>query len=272
LSWSASTDNVAVTGYRVYSGSAQVATTTGTATTITGLSSSTSYTFTVKAADAAGNLSAASTPVTVTTAAMQTGGLTATFSKASDWGSGFVGAYTVTNGGSSVVNGWRLEFDLPAGASVVNAWNGTLAANGSHYVFTDVAWTHTIAPAASVQIGFQVAYNTPPGTPQNCLINGQACGGGGPPPPPPPPPPPDTTPPSAPTGLSAGTPTTSSVPLSWNASTDNVGVTGYRIYSGPTQVATAGGTSTTVSGLSPATSYTFTVKAVDAAGNSFCGQ
>ncbi|MCD1258346.1 fibronectin type III domain-containing protein [Paenibacillus athensensis] len=78
----------------------------------------------------------------------------------------------------------------------------------------------------------------------------------------------DTQAPTAPTGLAAPSKTSTSVNLSWTASTDNVGVTGYDVYSGSTVVAsTTGATSATVSGLSANTSYTFTVKAKDAAGN-----
>ena len=69
LAWAASTDNVAVTGYDVYQGSALKATVTGTAYTVTGLTASTAYTFYVKAKDAAGNASASSNVVSVTTLA-----------------------------------------------------------------------------------------------------------------------------------------------------------------------------------------------------------
>jgi chitodextrinase len=71
LGWTASTDNVGVTGYEVFQngGTAAVASVTGTSATISGLSASTGYTFTVKAKDAAGNRSAASTSVAATTAA-----------------------------------------------------------------------------------------------------------------------------------------------------------------------------------------------------------
>ena len=69
LSWTASTDNVAVTGYNVYNGATLATTVTGTTATVSGLTSSTAYTFTVKAKDAAGNLSAASNAVSVTTLA-----------------------------------------------------------------------------------------------------------------------------------------------------------------------------------------------------------
>jgi glucosylceramidase len=77
----------------------------------------------------------------------------------------------------------------------------------------------------------------------------------------------DTTAPTAPTALAASGTTASSTTLKWAASTDNVGVTGYQIARGGAQVGTAGGTSFTDTGLSPSTAYSYTVKAVDAAGN-----
>lgn len=67
LSWSASTDNIGVVGYNVYNGLNLIATPTTLNFTVTGLASSTSYTFTVKARDAAGNLSSESNSVTITT-------------------------------------------------------------------------------------------------------------------------------------------------------------------------------------------------------------
>ena len=69
LSWTAATDNVAVTGYSIYNGATLVTTVTGLTYSVTGLSASTAYTFTVKAKDAAGNLSVASNAVAVTTSA-----------------------------------------------------------------------------------------------------------------------------------------------------------------------------------------------------------
>ncbi|MEV5899909.1 carbohydrate binding domain-containing protein [Streptomyces sp. NPDC052127] len=77
----------------------------------------------------------------------------------------------------------------------------------------------------------------------------------------------DTQAPTAPGGLTSTGKTSSSVSLSWNAATDNVGVMGYDVYSGSAKVLTVSGTSATVSGLSASTGYTFTVKARDAAGN-----
>ncbi|WP_405145829.1 fibronectin type III domain-containing protein [Sphaerisporangium sp. NBC_01403] len=67
LSWSGATDNVGVTGYDLYRGTTLVASPTGTSYTDDGLSPSTGYSYTVKAKDAAGNLSPASNTVTVVT-------------------------------------------------------------------------------------------------------------------------------------------------------------------------------------------------------------
>jgi beta-glucanase (GH16 family)/fibronectin type 3 domain-containing protein len=79
----------------------------------------------------------------------------------------------------------------------------------------------------------------------------------------------DTQPPTAPANLSVTAQTATSVSLSWTASTDNVGVTGYTVYRGTTAVGTLGGTTTTYtdSSLTPGTTYSYTVVASDAAGN-----
>ncbi|GAA3136347.1 carbohydrate-binding protein [Nonomuraea salmonea] len=77
----------------------------------------------------------------------------------------------------------------------------------------------------------------------------------------------DTSAPSAPGNLRSTGVTSSSVSLAWNASTDNVGVTGYNVYRGGTLVTTVSGTSYTDTGRAANTGYTYTVRARDAAGN-----
>ena len=81
------------------------------------------------------------------------------------------------------------------------------------------------------------------------------------------PPPTDTTAPSTPTNLAASAVSSSQINLSWTASTDNVGVTGYNVYRGGVQVGTPSGTSYSDTGLTPSTAYSYYVRAVDAAGN-----
>jgi fibronectin type 3 domain-containing protein len=81
----------------------------------------------------------------------------------------------------------------------------------------------------------------------------------------------DTTPPTAPTGLTASGTTSTSTSLSWGASTDNVGVTGYHVLQNGATVATVTGTTYTATGLTPSTAYTYQVNAFDAAGNVSAG-
>ena len=78
----------------------------------------------------------------------------------------------------------------------------------------------------------------------------------------------DTTAPTAPANLAAGTPSTTSIPLTWSASTDaGSGVAGYQVYRGTTLVGSTTSTSLTVTGLTADTAYSFSVRAKDVAGN-----
>lgn len=78
----------------------------------------------------------------------------------------------------------------------------------------------------------------------------------------------DTQAPTTVIGLTISGKTSSSISLAWNASTDNVGVTGYNVYMNGSLQTTTSSTSTTISGLTPSTTYSFYVVAKDAAGNS----
>lgn len=77
----------------------------------------------------------------------------------------------------------------------------------------------------------------------------------------------DTEAPSTPTGLSASNVGSTSFDLSWNASTDNNSVSGYNIYVDGSNFGSASGTSATVTGLAPSTTYSVTVSAYDQANN-----
>jgi endonuclease I/chitodextrinase len=77
----------------------------------------------------------------------------------------------------------------------------------------------------------------------------------------------DTTAPTAPTNLVSANITSTGFTLSWSTSTDNVGVTSYNIYQNGVLKTTVSGTSASISGLTASTTYTFTVNAKDAAGN-----
>src|SRR3989442_191867 len=77
----------------------------------------------------------------------------------------------------------------------------------------------------------------------------------------------DTQAPSIPTNLAATAVSSSQIDLSWSPATDNVGVTGYRVYRDGTLAASPTGTSVSIVGLSAGTTYSFTVSALDPAGN-----
>lgn len=78
---------------------------------------------------------------------------------------------------------------------------------------------------------------------------------------------PDTTAPTIPANFKTTNVTSNSVALSWNASTDNKGVTGYSVYQAGAKIASVSGTIYTNSGLTPETAYAYVVRAEDAAGN-----
>jgi endoglucanase len=99
---------------------------------------------------------------------------TATFAKTSDWGSGWQGEYTITNGGTSAITSWQVEFDLPAGTGVGSYWDALLTTSGQHFTFTNRSWNGTVAPGASVKFGF---LGTGPAAPTGCKLNGVSCTG-----------------------------------------------------------------------------------------------
>ncbi|MEV7005875.1 glycosyl hydrolase family 18 protein [Streptosporangium sp. NPDC051022] len=178
--------------------------------------------------------------------------LTAKFT-ASDRGTWWQGGYEVKNSGDSAATTWTLEFDLNSGQSIGNWWNGTPTISGSHVTVKPGSGNANV-PAGGTTGGnsFGFVGMGPTTPPANCKINGNPCEGG---------PPPDT-PPTAP-GKPVATPTTNSVALTWAASTDDKGVSGYDVYQGTAKVKSVTTTSATVDGLTPDTEYTFTVKARD---------
>ncbi|MBM7844813.1 cellulose binding domain-containing protein [Herpetosiphon giganteus] len=182
LSWNAATDNVGVVGYDIYQngGSNPVASSSSTNITINGLNPSTAYSFAVKARDAAGNRSANSNNLSVTTNNPPTSGngLQATFVKTSDWGNGYVGVYRITNNGSSAVDGWTLSFDLPSNATIASWWDATQAKNGNRYTAGNLGWNQRIEIGQTREFGFSGSYSGAWVNPSNCIVNGQSCSGG----------------------------------------------------------------------------------------------
>ncbi|TDD33167.1 chitinase [Actinomadura sp. KC06] len=201
---------------------------------------------------------AVSTALVAAPPASSAGTVTAECKKTQDWGTGFGGTCTITNGTTAPLNGWKVEGDLPSGTSVTSVWNATKTVSGNHYTFTNPTWSNTLAANTTVSFGFN---GTGPGFFTGCKVNGAACDGGGNGGE-------DLEAPTTPMGLRLVNKSATTVGLAWDASTDDVGVTGYDVFQGTTKVASGSGTGANITGLTPKTAYTFTVKANDASGKS----
>jgi len=175
-------------------------------------------------------------------------------------------AYTTGTGWTETGLTWSAR---PAVTSGATDDKGALAAN------TWVEWNVTPLVSGDGTYSFRLATTSTDGVifhskeasasanrPQLLVTFASGGGGGG-----------DTEAPSQPSGFTATPVSSSRIDLSWNASTDNVGVTGYRLSrKGPSdagfvQIATPTGTSYSDTGLSASTTYEYQVIAVDAAGN-----
>ncbi len=178
---------------------------------------------------------------------------TATYTKTSDWGSGFGGSWTVKNTGTTTINTWTVEWDFPSGTKVTSAWDATVTNSANHWTAKNVGWNGTLAPGASVSFGFNGSGS---GDPSNCKLNGASCDGGSVP---------GDNPPSAPGTPTASDITNTSVKLSWSAATDDNGVKNYDVLRDGAKVATVTGTSYTNTGLTAGTDYSYAIQARDTA-------
>ncbi|MET9503870.1 cellulase family glycosylhydrolase [Streptomyces sp. NPDC006622] len=182
LTWGAATDNVGVSGYDVVrisgAGETKVAASATTTVTLTGLTPDTAYTFAVYARDAAGNRSARSATVNVTTdkdggtpgAACAVG-----YRVVGQWPGGFQGEIAVRNTGAAPVDGWTLAFSFPDGQTVSNMWGGTPTQSGSKVSVAAASYTSTIPAAGTVTVGFIGTKATANTAPTAFTLNGTAC-------------------------------------------------------------------------------------------------
>ncbi len=238
IAWTASTDNDAVAGYEVSLNDTVVATVTNTSYVFTGLTPATSYSVSVKAKDAAGNISAATSALTVSTPAQEeteaptaptnlgssdktTTGFKVTWTSSTD--NVGVTAYEVYNDGVLVTKTPETSYVF-SGLKDSTAYKITVKAR-------DAAGNVSVASSE-----LSVSTN-------------------------------DGTVPTVPVGVASSAVTATGFGISWTASTDNVGVTGYEIYKNGTLVDTVFATTYSFTGLTDATKYTITIKAKDADGN-----
>lgn len=237
LSWTASTDNVGVTGYNIYrNGTLVGSTAAATSFELSGLTANTRYNLTVRATDAAGNVSAASTALAVMTLPAPPSGptrlvaraVTATsFTlkwKASTGGSGGIAAYDVYRDGALVGSPATTALAI-SGLSPDTSYNMAVFARDKAGNVSVLGATLTVTTAA------------------------------------------DNKKPRPPTGLAAANITATSFTVSWTASADNVGTVSYDIYLNRTLAGSSTSPSFDFSGLTSGAPYNVTVRAKDAAGN-----
>jgi chitodextrinase len=245
LGWSAASDNYGVNDYVIKRNAVQVGSSTSTTFNDTGLAPSTAYSYTVHARDAAGNVSPASAARSVTTAA----GYVATvyYKLGTNWSTANL-HYAPTGGTWTAVpgvamtpacNGWTmLTVNLGSATGLTAAFN-----NGSGTWDNNGGQNYVLASGISTVASGTVTKGSNPCTP-------------------------DTTAPSMPAGLAATAVDASTVRLTWTASTDNVGVSGYYVLRNGTQIGTiATGTSYTDGTVAASTTYSYAVQAFDAAPN-----
>ena len=247
LTWAASTDNVGVTSYKIYRNGSTLIATLGNVTSYkdTGLASSTVYSYTVAACDAAGNCSTPSGAALATTlvppdttAPNVPVGIAATTVSSSQISLSWLAA--TDNVGVTSYKVYRGGGTLIATLANVTSYSDTGLRSSTAYSYT-VAACDAAANCSTQSSAASATTLTPP----------------------------DTIAPSAPVGLLATSVSSSQVSLTWSAATDNVGVTSYKVYrNGGTLIATLGNVTTySDTGLTSSTSYSYRVAACDAAAN-----
>ena len=241
LSWTASTDDVGVTGYGVFRNGSEIATTSATSYSDTGLTAATLYSYGLNAFDAAGNLSTQSTSVSTTTLSGDTTapsvptGLVATAVSASQ-----INLSWTASTDNVAVSGYNVYRDgVKVGTTAATSFSDTGLSASTNHVYTIAAYdaANNVSAQSSSSSATTFASSS------------------------------DTSAPSVPSGLTASAASASQINLSWSASTDTVGVTGYNVYRNGVQVGTTGSTSFSDTGLAASTGYSYTVAAYDAAGN-----
>jgi O-glycosyl hydrolase len=131
-------------------------------------------TVTVTAADSTGASGSATFSWTIGTGS---GGGTCkvAYTTQSQWGGGFVAQVTITNTGSSAVNGWTLKFTFPGDQKITSGWSGTPSQSGENVTITNASYNATIAAGANTSLGFQGTWTSSDAVPTAFTLNGSNC-------------------------------------------------------------------------------------------------
>jgi len=183
LNWTASAAGTyPVANYQVYQlgsggSSTLVGSPTGTTFNLSGLTIGASYSYDVVAVDTHGNPSLPSAPATFTVPPPSNSSCAVHYVTNNTWPGGFGASITVTNNGTSAINGWALTFTWPAaGEAVQSGWNGTWTQSGQNVTVTNASWNGTIpANGGSVSLGFNGTDTGQATAPTAFYLNGNVC-------------------------------------------------------------------------------------------------
>jgi alpha-galactosidase len=95
-----------------------------------------------------------------------------------EWPGGLTATVTVTNTGSTAVNGWVVRWTFPGDTRVTNAWNATLTQTAASVSASNVGYNGVIAPGANASFGFQGTWTGNDASPTGFTVNGVACAAG----------------------------------------------------------------------------------------------
>jgi poly(3-hydroxybutyrate) depolymerase len=93
----------------------------------------------------------------------------------SPWNTGLTSEITITNTGTTPIDGWSLVFTLPAGQTITSGWSASYAPTSGQVTATNVGYNPGIAAGTSIRIGFQATHTGNTGEPTSFTLNGAAC-------------------------------------------------------------------------------------------------
>ncbi|MFK4595963.1 glycoside hydrolase family 18 protein [Streptomyces pristinaespiralis] len=111
----------------------------------------------------------------VLTGTAQAAAVGAAYTRTSTWDGGYTGQYVITNETGEARTDWTLEFDLPAGTRISSLWNGEHTVDGQQVTVKPASWNKSLAPGASVTVGFVTSASGEAADPTACLIDEIKC-------------------------------------------------------------------------------------------------
>jgi poly(hydroxyalkanoate) depolymerase family esterase len=93
----------------------------------------------------------------------------------SAWNTGLTSNITITNTGSTAINGWTLAFTLPGGQNITSGWNATYSPTSGAVTARNMSYNGVLNPGGSTTIGFQATHTGNTAAPAAFTLNGAAC-------------------------------------------------------------------------------------------------